>query len=60
MADFVNKIKETILGTENETKFQGKVINVINQIPYNCVLDISNTNQSIIEKLKQLKLQRNP
>ncbi|KAG1351779.1 hypothetical protein G6F62_002884 [Rhizopus arrhizus] len=60
MSSIVNKIKETVIGNKDDQEFKGKVINVVNQIPYNCILDISNTNQSIIEKLKQLKLQKNP
>lgn len=60
MSSIVNKIKETVIGNKGDQEFKGKVINVVNQIPYNCILDISNTNQSIIEKLKQLKIQKNP
>ncbi|KAI9281131.1 glycosyltransferase family 20-domain-containing protein [Sporodiniella umbellata] len=60
MSSFFEGINEPAFEFEGQTKFGGKVINVVNQIPYHCVLDASNTNQLIIEKLKQLKLQKNP
>ncbi|KAG1456433.1 hypothetical protein G6F56_006833 [Rhizopus delemar] len=60
MSVITNKIKESLLGPESNEKFEGKVIHVVNQIPYHCILDVSNTNQSILEKLRQFRIQKNP
>lgn len=60
MYNAVNKLKETVIGVRDEEGFKGKIINVVNQLPYSCILNLSNTNQSILDKIKQLKLQRNP
>ncbi|KAI8973309.1 glycosyltransferase family 20-domain-containing protein [Mycotypha africana] len=47
-----SKLKELFNYKQEENQLKGKIINVVNQIPYHCFMNRADADESIIEKLR--------
>lgn len=52
-----SKLSELFHYKVNDNKLKGRIINVVNQIPYNCFMQNQDTDESILERLSLNKQQ---
>lgn len=52
-----SKLSELFHYKETDNKLKGKIINVVNQIPYNCFMQNQDSDESILERLNLNKQQ---